>query len=145
MGEGWGRMHRLPFSRGPCAAELHAGASSQVLTAVVLGPAIVRHPRQKLAQQAVQVEVEVDLTATTRPYAFKHYWKRIFGSGHAALTVRPDWQDHLKQAVSPGPAPDIDPARLSIHPHLLPEGRRVSGVHLGCTHTYHRHVLRSGG
>ena len=45
----------------------------------------------------VKVDVAVDLT---KPLAnFEHYWKRSFGSGHAALSLRPDWQAHLKQAV----------------------------------------------
>jgi len=39
----------------------------------------------------------VDLTAPTTPFA--HYWKKSFGSGHASLTLRTDWQAHLKLAV----------------------------------------------
>ena len=41
--------------------------------------------------------VTVDLTAAPQP--FEHYWKKSFGSGHASLTLRPDWQAHLKRAV----------------------------------------------
>jgi len=41
--------------------------------------------------------VSVDLVSHTTP--FEHYWKRSFGSGHAALTLRPDWQRHLLQAT----------------------------------------------
>jgi hypothetical protein len=33
--------------------------------------------------------VTVDLAA---PRPFEHYWKKSFGSGHASLTLRPDWQ-----------------------------------------------------
>jgi xylan 1,4-beta-xylosidase len=46
----------------------------------------------------VPVDVVVDLTATAAP--FSHYWKKTFGSGHAALSLRADWQAHLKQAVT---------------------------------------------
>jgi xylan 1,4-beta-xylosidase len=42
-------------------------------------------------------EVAVDLTSPTT--AFEHYWKKSFGSGHASLTLRPNWQAHLKLAV----------------------------------------------
>jgi len=45
----------------------------------------------------VPVAVEVDLDAT--PVPFQHYWKKSFGSGHAALTLRQDFQTQLKQAV----------------------------------------------
>jgi xylan 1,4-beta-xylosidase len=41
--------------------------------------------------------VTVDLSAPTTP--FPHYWKRSFGSGHAALTLRDDWRSHLKKAT----------------------------------------------
>jgi hypothetical protein len=41
--------------------------------------------------------VTVDLTS--KPQPFEHYWKKSFGSGHASLTLRPDWQAHLKLAV----------------------------------------------
>ena len=40
--------------------------------------------------------VTVDL-GSARPLA--HYWKRCFGSGHAALTLRQDWRDALTAAV----------------------------------------------
>jgi xylan 1,4-beta-xylosidase len=43
--------------------------------------------------------VDVDLSpAKSTP--FPHYWKQSFGSGHATLTLRTDWQAHLKQAVA---------------------------------------------
>ena len=41
--------------------------------------------------------VTVDLLSPTTP--FDHYWKRSFGSGHAALTLREDWRSHLKLAA----------------------------------------------
>ena len=42
------------------------------------------------------VEVTVDPRAST---PFEPYWKRSFGSGHAALGLRPDWQAALARAV----------------------------------------------
>ena len=33
-------------------------------------------------------------------YLITIFRKRSFGSGHATLTLRPDWQKHLVQAVS---------------------------------------------
>ena len=45
------------------------------------------------------VEVQVDL-ASPASTPFPHYWASTFGSGHARLSLRPDWQAHLKQAVS---------------------------------------------
>ena len=47
---------------------------------------------------AVDVRVEVDATATS-PFD-NVFWKRSFGSGHAKLTNRADWQSHLAQAVT---------------------------------------------
>ena len=43
------------------------------------------------------VTVELDLEAATSP--FPPYWKRSFGSGHAALGLRPDWQAALARAA----------------------------------------------
>eukprot|EP00729_Bicosta_minor_P012167 gene12167-3153_t len=48
------------------------------------------------AAAASNVDVSVDITSTS---PFEHTWKRSFGSGHAALTLRDDWRSHLKQAV----------------------------------------------
>lgn len=45
----------------------------------------------------VPVAVDVDGSAASK--AFPPFWKRSFGSGHAALTLRPDWQAHLARAV----------------------------------------------
>jgi len=47
----------------------------------------------------VSVDVAVDARSPRSYKPFAHYWKRSFGSGHAALSLRPDWQDHLKRAV----------------------------------------------
>ena len=40
--------------------------------------------------------MKVDLGGATTP--LPHSWKRIFGSGHAALGLRKDYQAQLKQA-----------------------------------------------
>ena len=48
------------------------------------------------ASANVPVSVTVDTTLT--PTLFEHKWKRSFGSGHAALTLRDDWRQHLKLA-----------------------------------------------
>ena len=40
--------------------------------------------------------VRVDLSGAPAP--LPHTWKRIFGSGHAALGLRPDYQAQLTQA-----------------------------------------------
>ena len=50
-----------------------------------------------LALPSVPTVVTVDAGAGPFP-PFEHFWKRTFGSGHAKLTMRPDWQDHLKSA-----------------------------------------------
>lgn len=57
------------------------------------------HPPPSSARTAspVPVTVAVDLSAPAK--AFPHYWKRSFGSGHARLSLRTDWQGHLKEAV----------------------------------------------
>ena len=44
------------------------------------------------------VQIDVDAAAAGRP--FPHYWKRSFGSGHASLGLRPDWQAALARAAS---------------------------------------------
>jgi xylan 1,4-beta-xylosidase len=49
-----------------------------------------------LASAVADDVVEVDLSATA---PFHHYWKRSFGSGHAALTLRSDWRRQMQRAV----------------------------------------------
>ena len=46
---------------------------------------------------AVTVTVSVGASSPGRP--LPHYWKKCFGSGHAALTLRQDWRDSLTAAV----------------------------------------------
>lgn len=48
----------------------------------------------------VEVRVEVDLAAAAAT-PFPHYWKTTFGSGHARLSLRDDWQAHLKKVSAP--------------------------------------------
>eukprot|EP01051_Picozoa_sp_SAG22_P005888 SAG22_NODE_364_length_11652_cov_5.071497_6_plen_147_part_00 len=42
------------------------------------------------------VTVAIDVAADGR--RLNHVWKSVVGSGHAALTLRRDWQDHLRNA-----------------------------------------------
>lgn len=44
------------------------------------------------------VQVDVDLSGATVP--FPKNWQRSFGSGHALLGTRADWQAHLKRCVA---------------------------------------------
>lgn len=68
------------------------------LSAVAARSAAPTHPHARSHAIVCHVDVDVDATASGTP--FPPYWKRSFGSGHAALTLRTDWQGHLKQAVS---------------------------------------------
>ena len=43
------------------------------------------------------VSVSIDVTGATT--AFPHNWERSFGSGHALLATRADWQQHLQICV----------------------------------------------
>ena len=43
-------------------------------------------------------ELTLELGGAGTP--FPHYWKRCFGSGHAYLGTRADWQQHLQLAVN---------------------------------------------
>ena len=43
------------------------------------------------------VQLRLDLSQPAAP--FTHNWKRSFGSGHALMGTRADWQQHLKLAV----------------------------------------------
>ena len=65
--------------------------------------------------------VTVDASASrARPFA--HYWKRAFGSGHALLTLRADWQAHLVLAVR-----DLGLAGVRHHGLLDDDMRVVTG------------------
>ena len=57
-------------------------------------------PAPTPAPAPTPVEVMVDARATTATSPFEHRWKRSFGSGHAALTLRDDWRAHMAQAAS---------------------------------------------
>ena len=46
------------------------------------------------------VNVSVDLRDASHSEPFIHRWKKSFGSGHAALTLRDDWREHLSRAVA---------------------------------------------
>ena len=47
-------------------------------------------------EPSLPVSVAVDMSSLS---PFEHTWKRSWGSGHAALTLRDDWRQHLKRAV----------------------------------------------
>jgi xylan 1,4-beta-xylosidase len=51
-----------------------------------------------LATALPTVQVDVDLSAGTEP--FQKNWQRSFGSGHALLGMRADWQAHLKRCIA---------------------------------------------
>ena len=51
-------------------------------------------------ETGILVNVSVNLRETGNTDAFTHKWKRSFGSGHAALTLREDWREHLSRAVT---------------------------------------------
>ena len=57
------------------------------------------HPPPPPTPPAPPVPVTVTVDTTAKAAQFPPYWKRSFGSGHAAITLRDDWQSHLKQAV----------------------------------------------
>ena len=75
---------------------MHGQLAMAALAIAVLGP-VLTVAEAVLGRPSVPVEVEVDLASPTTP--FPHYWSRSFGSGHARLSLRKDWQAHLKQAV----------------------------------------------
>src|SRR5690348_2170276 len=39
--------------------------------------------------------VNVSLHGGSKP--FKHFWKRCFGSGHASVALRADWQEQVRE------------------------------------------------
>jgi xylan 1,4-beta-xylosidase len=47
---------------------------------------------------AAAVDLAVDLAAPAKE--FPHFWERCFGSGHALLGTRADWQEHMRLAVA---------------------------------------------
>ncbi|CAB9527953.1 Beta-xylosidase [Seminavis robusta] len=51
------------------------------------------------ASSSSDAVTDIVTVALDKKRPFTHYWKRSFGSGHAALTLRLDWQAHLRRAV----------------------------------------------
>jgi len=51
------------------------------------------------AAAAAAVSVDIRAAAPLPPSAFPHFWSRVFGSGHGALTLRPDWQNAATEAA----------------------------------------------
>ena len=62
--------------------------------ALALAAALAAAGRPPLASR---VAVGLDLGGPSQP--FPHYWTRSFGSGHALMGTRADWQAHLRLAV----------------------------------------------
>ena len=56
-------------------------------------------PAPTPAPAPAAVEVVVDAADANAATPFVHRWKRSFGSGHAALTLRDDWRAHMRQAA----------------------------------------------
>ena len=69
-------------------------STSSKLFHPVLHPDLAHSP--SMSGPPVPISVVVNTSAPIT--AFPPYWKRSFGSGHAALTLRPDWQQHLRWA-----------------------------------------------
>ena len=59
-----------------------------------------RQPPDIVTDMGILVNVSVNLSDAGNANPFVHKWKRSFGSGHAALTLRDDWRQHLFRAVT---------------------------------------------
>ena len=55
-------------------------------------------PSPAMASKLPAVSVTVNGNSATRP--FPHNWERCFGSGHALLATRADWQAQLQRSVA---------------------------------------------
>ena len=69
-----------------------------MLTAVLLGGSTSCRAAHAHAATTKSAAVVVGLDGAGAPQPLPHTWKRIFGSGHAALGLREDWKQQLKQA-----------------------------------------------
>ena len=84
--------------------------------ALALAAALAAAGRPPLASR---VSVTLDLGGPTTP--FPHYWTRSFGSGHALMGTRADWQTHLRLAVD---ELGLQGVRMQcVHPCLPPCSR----------------------
>ena len=86
----------------PLAAACHSSNGS-LESELFLSTAVrTEHPAGDMDDgddsEAVHATLSIDLRRP--PAAFPHYWKRSFGSGHALLATRADWQAQLRMAVS---------------------------------------------
>ena len=86
-----------------CATHVRASAGHKSPPGVVTGQGLGMWPPPlpppPIAPLPFDTAATVDATATARVTPFAHYWKKAFGSGHASLTLRLDWQAHLKLAT----------------------------------------------
>ena len=82
-------------------------------TALALAAALAAAGRPPLASRGA---VGLDLAGPSQP--FPHYWTRSFGSGHALMGTRADWQAHLRLAVD---ELGLQGVRMQcVHPWLPP-------------------------
>eukprot|EP01043_Picozoa_sp_COSAG02_P021714 COSAG02_NODE_1111_length_14509_cov_3.543303_4_plen_105_part_00 len=71
-----------------------AGSSVESMLALLMAPLAAAAP----PPAGAVVSASIDLTASSSPSPFPHYWKRCVGSGHLLLGTRSDWQRQLKLA-----------------------------------------------
>jgi hypothetical protein len=93
------RCYLKDLSRTRPGAGKATGFTTGSATEKPLPPVPSPPPPPPIAPLPFHTEVAVDATASAPVKSFAHYWKKAFGSGHAKLTLRKDWQDHLKQAT----------------------------------------------
>ena len=95
------RVRCLPaFETAATSASTHAmmpGVGISLVLAVLVAPASSSSGAVPLPPLAPRANLTLDLGAAPRP--FPHYWTRSFGSGHALMGTRADWQTHLQLAV----------------------------------------------
>ena len=108
-------IHKRTRAHAHTRTRAHASmATRAVFVSLLLLPLVLA-----TAAAANCTSVVVDLGATQTPFA--HYWKRSFGSGHAKLTLRPDWQASAPESSA------FTPCLLRIHLHYTPH--RYSSLH----------------
>ncbi len=58
-----------------------------------------QHRRGTGSPATIVADVNVDISSSGLTSPFPHFWERVFGSGHGALTLRSDWQRAATQAT----------------------------------------------
>ena len=87
-------MSLAVVQRSPCSTILRVKVGSLAVTSsgLCLTADIPVQP-----EASVIVEVGA-LAGGQRARPFRHWWKTAVGSGHAALTLRADWREHMSMA-----------------------------------------------